>query len=72
MDRRKVILDERERLRKEVEERKIRKAEIKRRRAIKEKREIQRSGLYNTTLSKAESSNNIFQVSIHEGMVEIG
>lgn len=40
MDRRKVILDERERLRKEIEERKIRKTEIKRRRAIKEKREI--------------------------------
>ncbi|CAD8098498.1 unnamed protein product [Paramecium primaurelia] len=65
-------LDRLEKRRIEIEEKKKRKAEIKRRRAIKEKREVQRSALYNLTLSKAESSNSIFQVNIQEGIAEVG
>ena len=63
---------ERERVRIEIEERKKRKAEIKRRRAIKEKREIQRSALYNNTLAKAEAASSIFTVNIFEEIAEIG
>ncbi|CAD8109707.1 unnamed protein product [Paramecium sonneborni] len=69
--RRKAILDERERIRIEIEERKKRKAEIKRRRALKEKREVQRGAFYNLTISKAESLNSIFQANIQEGISEV-
>ncbi|CAK94198.1 unnamed protein product (macronuclear) [Paramecium tetraurelia] len=65
-------LDRLEKRRIEIEEQKKRKAEIKRRRALKEKREVQRSALYNLTLSKAETSNSIFQVNIQEGTAEVG
>lgn len=72
MDRRRVIQDERERVRIEIEQRKLRKAEIKRRRAIKEKREIQRQALYNNSIAKAEAIQTIFQATIHEAIAEPG
>jgi hypothetical protein len=70
MDRRAAILAERELIRIEKEERKKRKIEIKRRWAIKEKRDALKIKIEEAVLNKIETFDNIFNCPFFEGMPE--
>lgn len=68
MDRRATILAERERIRIEKEERKKRKIEIKRRWAIKDKREALRQQIQEQVLNKVDRFDNVFTAHLFEGI----
>lgn len=70
MDRRAAILAERERIRIEIEERKKRKAEIKRRWALRDQRELLKQEVQEKFIDKSEGVELIYNTTIHEGITE--